>query len=347
MPLPPELPALLSALFFGLSIPLSKTLLGSVHPLALSALLYLGSGLALTAFPLLAGEHASRGEAPLAGRDYLWLLGAILCGGVLAPVCFLTGLRGTAGSVASLLLNLEAPFTVLAASLLFKEAVGARAWTAMACMLAGSLWLSYDPSLSAAARPADGLLLVAACGLWALDNNLTRAVAHKDPMAASRIKGLAAGATALLLAALTGSAPPPWPAALAALGIGAVCYGASLVLFIRSLRGVGAGRTGIIFASAPFIGTLACVLSLGERLSPSLVGGGALMAAGAWLLVREKHGHAHRHERLEHDHRHVHDEHHGHEHPAGQAGEHAHAHTHPELEHSHGHRPDIHHRHPH
>ncbi|MBI4679496.1 MAG: DMT family transporter [Elusimicrobia bacterium] len=340
-------PAFLAALFFGLSIPLCKLLLGETHPLVLSGLLYMGSGLALTVLTLATGR--STAEAPLSREDAPWLAGAVLAGGILAPLAFLTGLNITTGSAASLVLNLETPFTVLLAAVLFKEAIGRPAWAALACMLAGSVCLSYDPGLPTGSAAAKGpLLIAAACGLWALDNNLTRNFSHKDPVSASLIKGLAAG-TALLALAAWFRIPLPGPAqAGAVLAVGAVCYGASLVLFIRSLRSIGTGRTGIIFATGPFIGSLASVLILREGVAASLLAGGVLMAAGAWLLVRERHGHGHRHERLDHDHRHSHDDHHGHEHAQTPAQvEHSHPHVHPETVHTHPHRPDIHHRHPH
>ncbi|MBI5882089.1 MAG: DMT family transporter [Elusimicrobia bacterium] len=344
----PELLALLSAVFFGASIPLSKILLGQTHALALSGLLYMGSGMALSGL-LLTGRFMGRGmtEAPLSRDDAPWLAGAILCGGVLAPLCFLTGLDRTPGSTASLMLNLETPFTVLLAALLFHEAIGGFAWGALACALAGSLLLSYD------AGPSGGglrgpVLLAASCGLWAMDNNLTRNISHKDPVSASAIKGLAAGTALLGLTAAFGVPLPDARRILAALAVGAVCYGASLVLFVRSLRALGTGRTGIIFATGPFIGSLVSIVVLGEPVKASLLAGGVLMAAGTWLLLREDHGHDHRHERHEHDHGHTHDDHHGHEHAEdGVEGEHSHPHLHPELEHSHPHRPDIHHRHPH
>ena len=45
--------ALLSAALFGASTPLAKIFVGSISPLALAGLLYLGSGLGLTVWLLL------------------------------------------------------------------------------------------------------------------------------------------------------------------------------------------------------------------------------------------------------------------------------------------------------
>ena len=44
----PYLQAILAAIFFGISTPLSKLLLGEIDSIVLASLLYLGSGLGIT-----------------------------------------------------------------------------------------------------------------------------------------------------------------------------------------------------------------------------------------------------------------------------------------------------------
>ena len=110
--------ALASALLFGASTPLAKVLLAQLPPLALAGLLYLGAGVGLTVLRLTAQEfkpEASAREAPLAGADWWWLAGAILAGGVIAPVLLMLGLAQTQAATAALLLNLEGVFTALLA----------------------------------------------------------------------------------------------------------------------------------------------------------------------------------------------------------------------------------------
>src|ERR1700744_770168 len=77
--------ALLSALLFGVTTPLSKLLLGDISPWLLAGLLYLGSGGGLLVFGL-ARRAAGGGstEAPLRRADLPWLAGLILAGGVVA-----------------------------------------------------------------------------------------------------------------------------------------------------------------------------------------------------------------------------------------------------------------------
>jgi drug/metabolite transporter (DMT)-like permease len=113
--------ALLSAVLFGASTPIAKSLLGSIEPWLLAAVLYLGSGAGLFVVRLAldARRQSVTREAALAGTDSLWLGGAILFGGVIAPVLLMVGLAHTPAASASLLLNLEGVLTVVLAWFVF------------------------------------------------------------------------------------------------------------------------------------------------------------------------------------------------------------------------------------
>jgi drug/metabolite transporter (DMT)-like permease len=74
---------------------------------------------------------------------------------------------------------------------------------------------------------------------------------------------------------------------VAALGLGFVCYGLSLVFFIVGLRHVGAARTGAYFSTAPFIGAVIAGVFLHERLTSNVWVAGVLMVAGVWLHLTE------------------------------------------------------------
>jgi drug/metabolite transporter (DMT)-like permease len=339
--------ALAAAALFGASTPFAKLLLGEISPVVLAGLLYLGSGFGLALLRLVLVKDHRPHEAPLAARDWGWLGGAILSGGVIAPVLLLWGLAGSGAAETSLLLNFEGVTTTLVAALLFREAVGARVWLAALVMLAGGFVLAYDPTAPLAFSP-QSLAIVGACICWALDNNLTRKVAGADPVATAMAKGLAAGSFNLALGLALGGKFPAFGAAAGALTLGFFAYGVSLVLFIYALRHLGAARTGAHFSTAPFIGAAIAVPLLGEPLTFGLVAATALMAVAIWLVLTESHGHEHQHERMEHTHRHVHDEHHQHAHDGSEGQEpHAHEHMHEPMRHSHPHVPDLHHRHEH
>ncbi len=350
----PFVPIIVSAVAFGLSTPLSKLLLRDIPPVSMAGLLYLGAfaGLALYSAARLIigrGKLADAGPRfdPLRLKDLPWLAGAVISGGVVGPICLMEGLRRTSGTSASLLLNLEGLATALLAVLLFREPAGRRTWLAMAAMTAAATLTSWDPS-GGKMEALGPLLILAAMIGWGLDNNLTRNISDKDPVLIAMIKGLAAGAFALGLAAAAGEGMRFGLPTVSALVVGAVCYGFSLVLFIGSLRRLGAFRTGAFFGLAPFIGVAVALPLLGEPVRWTLGPAALLMAFGAFLIAGEKHAHSHSHRSLTHTHPHVHgDLHHDHAHPEVPEEPHSHEHSHPEREHAHGHWPDAHHRHGH
>jgi drug/metabolite transporter (DMT)-like permease len=343
--------ALLSASLFGASAPLAKLLLADLEPVPLAALLYLGSGIALLT---LKGyqrlrKRAEVREARLGRADLPWLAGAILAGGVAAPIILLFGLRSTPAATASLLLNFEAVATTLIAALAFGEAVGRRALWAILMITLASILLSLQPNAGwGFSLGAMGVL--AACTLWGLDNNLTRNISAKDPLAIVMTKGLVAGTISLILAIVIGNDLPGWKTIVGALVLGALSYGISLTLFVYAMRGIGAARTSALFATAPLTGVALSSVLLGESMSLTILLSIPLMILGAALLLYEEHRHIHVHEAITHEHAHSHgDAHHGHPHDEGEwaAGSHSHTHEHQRLVHEHGHTPDTHHRHTH
>jgi drug/metabolite transporter (DMT)-like permease len=338
--------ALAAAALFGASTPLAKLLLGGVSPIVLAGLLYLGSGLGLV-LPWLAQRRGRQREAPLAARDWAWLAGAIVAGGILAPVLLLWGLAGSGAAATSLLLNFGSVMAALVAGAIFREAVGPRVWLAALIMLAGGGILAYAPQQPLAFSP-QSLAIVGACLCWALDNNLTRKVAGADPVVTAMAKGLVAGSFNLALGFALGGSFPGLGMTANALVLGFVAYGVSLVLFIYALRHLGAARTAAHFSTAPFIGAALAAPLLGEPVTPGLVVATLLMAIATWLVLTEAHSHEHEHVHLKHTHRHVHDEHHQHTHPGDEESEpHVHEHVHEPLRHAHPHAPDLHHRHDH
>ena len=342
--------ALLAALLFGASTPLAKSLLPQMTPLLLAGLLYLGSGGGLAAYSFVRSRWSdlARREAALTRKDAPWLAGAILAGGVIAPVLLMWGLATTPASSASLLLNLEGVLTALLAWFVFKENFDRRIALGMALIAAGGVCVSWVGRPEAGV-PWSALAIVGACLAWAIDNNLTRKVSAGDPVQIAMLKGLVAGSVNTGLAFALGAKLPTASSLLATGVVGFFGYGVSLTLFVLALRHIGTARTGAYFSIAPFVGAALAVLFLGDKLTIGFGLAAVLMVLGVWLHLTERHEHGHRHEPMEHDHLHTHDEHHQHAHRASALpGEpHSHAHRHEPMIHSHPHYPDIHHRHGH
>lgn len=337
--------AIASAVLFGAGTPLAKMLLGDVSPWLLAGLLYTGSGLGLMAWRLL--RRAPRVTIPR--RDIPPLIGAVLFGGLVAPVLLMVGLANMPASGASLLLNAEAVFTAVLAWFVFRESFDRRIAWGMVAIVAGAIVLSV-PGGAQLGSPWPSLAVLGACLCWGLDNNLTRKVALNDATWLAAVKGAVAGPVNLALAFLLGAAVPSALIIGGAMLVGLFAYGVSLALFIVGMRHIGTARAGAYFSVAPFFGAVLAVV-LGEQVTWPLIVAAALMATGVWLHLTERHEHEHTHDPVTHDHWHTHDEHHQHAHEEGGlvgAGTwHRHTHAHERSTHTHEHYPDAHHRHPH
>ncbi len=343
-----------AAILFGLSTPFSKLLLPYSNPLALAAMLYLGAGAGLWLIDAIGRRFvfgAPRREAALGRADLPAMAGVVIFGGVLGPLLMLTGLNHLSAVAGSLLLNLETPFTILLALALFGEHLGRREAIGAAAIFIGALILAADGAAPRAFRgDLTGVIAIAAaCLSWAIDNNLTQRLALRDPVAVTRFKTSVAGTAMLACALIRGGAAPRPGVIAAAVALGTISYGLSLVLNIRALRSLGAARQAAYFATAPFAGAVAAAIVLGERPEPLTLAAGLLMALGAGAIAIAPHAHPHPHESLDHEHAHVHDEHHAHDHPPGVAivAPHTHRHRHAPIAHAHPHLPDAHHRHRH
>lgn len=189
---PGVLAALSAAILFGAGTPLAKQLLNTVSPWLLAGLLYLGSGIGLTLYRLITRPAA----VSLPRNELLWFIGAILSGGIIAPVLLMVGLTGMPASGASLLLNAEGVFTALLAWFAFKENVDRRIALGMVIIIAGAVVLSWPeevlnwwPKEAQFAGLWPTLAILGACFAWGIDNNLTRKVSLNDATWIAAVKG--------------------------------------------------------------------------------------------------------------------------------------------------------------
>ena len=336
--------ALVSALLFGASTPLSKLLLEQVGPFQLAGLLYLGAALGVSPFAV--RKRVVQRVVRMDRANQLRLAGAVVLGGMAGPVLLLLGLRLAAAASVSLWLNLELVATAVLGVVLFRDQLTGRAWVGAGLVVAAAALLSWEEQ-SAGLLP--GLLVALGCVCWGFDNHFTSLIDGLTPQETTLWKGLVAGATNLAI----GLGVATWQAsagtAVAALGLGALAYGASIVLYIAAAQNIGATRGQLVFSAAPFFGVLLSVLVLGEPFGAIQTAATVILVLGLLVLMREGHAHRHRHPAQEHEHWHRHnDGHHLHQHPGLPAWlGHVHPHLHDAVEHEHAHVPDVHHRHPH
>ncbi len=339
--------ALLSALLFGLSPILIKSISHGLPPVLMAGCLYLGSGIGLLGFRLIRREPVIKTFQTIPARQKFQFIGSIISGGILAPICLTYGIFYSSAFQVSALLNLETVATTLIAGFIFHEHISGRVWAGKILVVIGAILISMTGKADAVFS-LSSLFVLGACVFWGLDNNITRDIEDLPPSLLAGFKGLIAGAFNILLAIFLKQTSDSFLNLSIVLSIGAISYGLSLVFFVYALRKIGASRTSTYFAAGPFIGMITAVLFLGERPDFFHWAAGFLMLAGIWVLYREHHEHEHTHEEMGHSHMHTHDEHHQHEHNGTEGpAPHDHFHKHKLLKHTHPHLPDIHHRHRH
>ena len=272
-----------SAVLFGISAPLAKLLLPRVDAWMLAALLYIGAGAGLAAIRVI-GSRTRGGGTGLRRADVPLLIAIAAIGGGIGPVLMLVGLGHLSGVAGSLLLNLEAVFTMVLAVTIFGEHLSLLELVAAALVVGGAALLSAGGGQFHAELV--GVMSVAgACLAWGVDNNLTARLSHRNPLALVRFKALTAGFGNLALALVAGHRFPTAATIAVSLGVGFVCYGLSIVLDVYALRYVGAARESAFFATAPFAGAVAAIPLLGERFVRQEAMAGLVMVVGVSLLI--------------------------------------------------------------
>ncbi|AEG60988.1 DMT family transporter [Desulforamulus ruminis] len=339
--------AILAAVLFGVSSPVSKMLLTEIPPALMAALLYLGAGIGISFISLLRQVRArEQREAKITRKEIPFVLAMIVLD-IAAPVFLMVGLTLTTAANASLLNNFEIVATSLIALFLFKESIGRRLWIAIALITLSSMILSVK-DLHSFSFSLGSVFVLLACICWGFENNCTRMLSLKNPMQVVIIKGFGSGLGSLLIALWLKEQPGPMGYILTALLLGFFAYGLSIFFYVSAQRELGAARTSAYYAIAPFVGVGFSFLLLRETPTASFGLALLIMIAGAYFASTEKHEHIHAHPFISHEHRHSHaDGHHHHVHDEPVTGEHSHLHTHEELVHVHSHTPDIHHVHAH
>ena len=334
---------LLAAVLFGAATPAASVLAGEMPTLVLAGLLYLGAALAVL-------PSVVRHRPDAAGLRAGWrrLAVAVCFGGALGPALLVAGLARIPAATGSLLLNFELVATLVIAAVVFHEHLGRRLVVAASLIGVAGVLLVWQPGV---AFDVGGLLVVGACACWGIDNSVTARLDQLSPEQITFAKGAVAGAVNLVLGLILASAAGiEARQVLGALAIGALGYGASITLWVKGARELGAARGQVIFATAPFIGAVLSWTVLGESISVMQALSVPIVAAGVALSLGTSHQHAHRHAPLDHEHEHDHDDqHHAHAHdrPIELVGRHTHRHHHDPVDHSHDHVPDLHHGHDH
>ena len=274
--------AILAALLYALSTPLSKILLTSVSSTMMAAFLYLGAGIGM----LIIGEARkiigrNNKEKKLRARDIPYTIAMVILD-IAAPICLMKGLEISSAASVSLLNNFEIVATSLIAYVIFKERISKRLWCAIVLITLSSIILSYEGIESFSFSKGSMLVLLAAV-LWGFENNCTRAISDSDPLEIVVIKGFGSGVGALITAMVIGESIPSADIIWQALLLGFASYGLSIFFYVYAQRKLGAARTSAYYALSPFIGVILSLVILSEVPHPSFYIALIVMAVGTYL----------------------------------------------------------------
>ncbi len=261
-------------------------------PLAVAALRFVLSGLAVGAFMLL-----SEGRLPFpeSGRDWglIWALGFF--GIFLYGLCFFFGLQRIPAGRGALVVALNPAVIVMTAWLIGKERMTPRKAIGSLIALAGCLTVigNGDPLALFQGTVGLGEWLIVGCVMsWTAYTFIGwQASGRFSPLATTFYASLS-GAVLLGLAALVQGDidPAAWSWRVwSGMGFLAI-FGTAIAYtwFTDAVHRLGAGHASIFINLVPVFAVLQAALLLDERLGLAVLAGGALVIAGVWLTSYQK-----------------------------------------------------------
>lgn len=255
--------AVLAAVFYSISTPISKLFLNIIDPVMMASLLYLGAGLGILILYLFAHKKEKKVNK-LSKSDLPYVITMVVLD-IAAPIFMMIGISNGSSSSSSLLNNFEIVVTVLIALLIFKETISKYLWIGIGFITIASGVLSFDFSSNISFSLASLLVLLATL-CWGLENNCTRKISDKSSYQIVIIKGLGSGVSSLIIALIVGEKLPEFKYIVYVLLLGFGAYGLSIFVYIRAQRLLGAAKTSAFYAIAPFIGSFLAFLIVGEKL---------------------------------------------------------------------------------
>ena len=281
------LSVLFAAVLFGSVFTLAKVPLATVNPLALSAVVYIISGLFLMPFARFSFRFASN-------RDYIYLLIVMITGATAAPALLLYGLQHTNASNASILANAEVLFTIILSGLFFGEKPkGMLGLFAIVLIVVGLFIATTNLKFSEMILQlnAGNIMILVSMFLWAVDNNVSRRLTSTvNPAKIAMVKSLFGGLALLAIVLALGKGNAIMQISLDLwflIAILAVAgFGAALLLFLHGMKRIGTIKTMSVFSMVPVFGIFIAALALGESISNFQIIATGLIITGILIIRR-------------------------------------------------------------
>jgi drug/metabolite transporter (DMT)-like permease len=282
------LSVLFAAALFGSVFSLAKVPLDVIDPLALTAIVYTVSGLAL--IPAAKPSFSLKGE-----YDYLYILIVTILGGVLAPVLLMYGLQQTAASTAAILTNGEIVFTLALSSIFFGEKlqgwIGSFAFILIVTGLVIATTEDFRALESILELNPGNVMILTSMLIWALDNNISRRLTlNVSPAKIAMVKSLLGGLILLSIALAMGKGSAisaiKYDMWILIIAMSISGFGGALLLFLEGIKRIGTVRTMSMFSMTPIFGIVIAALALGESITELQGIATALIIFGIILVGR-------------------------------------------------------------
>lgn len=279
---------LFAAVLFGSVFSLAKVPLATIDPLALTAVVYTISGLALIPF--------AKGSFTFERKDdYFYVLIVTIFGGVLAPMLLMYGLQQTAASTAAILTNGEIVFTIALSSIFFGEKPHGRVGLFAVILVVIGLVIATTEDLKALETivqlNAGNIMILASMFMWAIDNNVSRRLTSRaSPAKIAMVKSLSGGLVLIAItlalgkgSIITGIKFDMW---VLIVGMSIAGFGGALLLFLEGIKRIGTVRTMSMFSLTPIFGVVLAALTLGESITLFQGIATGLIVVGIILICR-------------------------------------------------------------
>ncbi|MFI3254032.1 MAG: DMT family transporter [Eubacteriales bacterium] len=275
--------AVLAAVLYAISIPLSKILLDHIPPIFMAGFLYLGAGLGVSLLYLLKKDKSA--DTPLTKEELPYTVGMIVLD-TLAPIFLMIGLLTASPSSASLLNNFEIVATAVIALVVFKEKISPMLSLAIILIVCASILLSVG-SFEGLDFQIGSLFILLACVCWGFENNCTRVLSSKSTHQIVMLKGIFSGLGSILTAIFVKEATPTILWIFIALILGFVSYGLSIFVYIKAQSVLGAAKTSAYYSLSPFIGVLLSLLLFGISPNPNFLIACGIMIIATTIIVMD------------------------------------------------------------
>lgn len=277
--------AILAAVLFGSVSTIAKPTLETIHPLVLAFAVYFLASLVSTPF-------ARSSAQPMQKNSWILIILIAIFGAVLGPSFYFLGLESSLASNAALLANGEIIFSIVFAIIFFREKLQRLGFLAVGLIVLGIIIITTNLQFSEQLFDSTNLgnfAIILATLFWALDNNLSKILSKKIPLARIIQLKSAIGGTILFFLVMFFEIPIEITLGQlpSILFLGGAGFGLSIYFFLQGLKRIGTVRTIMLFSTSAIFGMGFAFSLLGEQISHYQVIAVVIMIGGIYLLHRE------------------------------------------------------------